>query len=55
MSQPLTARALERALRRRILRWGRDGDSLARLREDVEQALAGPSVKVPAVDLDHGP
>lgn len=40
---PLTVRALERALRRRILSWGPDRprDSLARLREDVEHALRG--------------
>ena len=41
-AKPLTVSALERALRRRILNWGpeRDGDWLARLRDEVEQTLA---------------
>jgi hypothetical protein len=40
--KPFTASAFERALRRRILSWGpeRDGDWLARLRDEVEQTLA---------------
>jgi hypothetical protein len=45
VARPLTVRTLERVLRRRILNWRPEGegqgtgDSLARLREDVEQAL----------------